>query len=871
MLAASDRAARALQRAYHQRRRADGLTAWPAPEIHAWATFMRSVWEERASDARMLLSSTQEQAIWADIIGGEQRLATVLEGPRHRLAALAMHAHDLLCSYAPRYLQATARSGWDRDAAAFSNWLSAFDKICADGNLQSPGRASLNLITLLQSDSTSRPPLLLAGFDRLLPIQRQFVDAWGRWREHSSGIGAEEVRFYSATDSATELAACAEWCRRRIAEHPAARVLVISQDIASQRGEMERAFLQLSGPGAVPLFEFSLGIPLAQVPLARAAYLVLRWLDGSLLEHELDWLLSTGMTSIDGLESQALQSYMRSLRRRGLARTDWTLEAFASQSAVFEGLLGPWYRRMANARRRLTAFRNRRQSPFDWAGAIPQLLDAAGMPGERRLASAEFQAWRRWEQALDACGGLGFDGRRVTWTEFLSVLSRTLDETLYTPESSDAPIQIAGPAESAGLTTDAVWFLGADEDNWPSAGSTHPFLPLHVQREADMPHATTRSDWDLARAITLRVICSVPHVRFSCAAQKERTKTRPSRLIAQIAGPPQLLADEFARPSFPPAATVLFNDTSRVPFASSAVQGGSGVLTSQSQCPFKAFATARLGAQGWEPAEFALTGMQRGQLLHDVLHSIWAGPPNGLRSLSDLCEVIDLQAFVAEHVRNVMREGIPDGASQRLPQRYLALEERRLKRIVVSWLEYEAARISFTVADTEAERPIEIAGLSLKLRLDRVDRLMDGSALVIDYKTGDISRKAWELPRPEDVQLPLYAGFGLNEPPGGLLFAKIRPGDLRFIGHLKTPRGSLFVGLKSSHPLEKHKLSDDQMQAWKSYIERLAGDFIAGRADVDPRDYPTTCDRCGLRVVCRVHENQSPLNSEPDSEDLADE
>ena len=72
--------------------------------------------------------------------------------------------------------------------------------------------------------------------------------------------------------------------------------------------------------------------------------------------------------------------------------------------------------------------------------------------------------------------------------------------------------------------------------------------------------------------------------------------------------------------------TVPFADSTRVPFRQDSVQGGSGVLTSQSQCPFKAFATARLGAKDWEPAEVGLSAIQRGQILHAVLHSIWAWP-----------------------------------------------------------------------------------------------------------------------------------------------------------------------------------------------------------------------------------------------------
>jgi ATP-dependent helicase/nuclease subunit B len=871
VLASSDRAARSLQRAYHHRRRTEGLTAWLVPEIHSWSSFVRARWEERLADAEILLNSTQEQALWDDIIGREQHLSTVLEGPRYRLAALAMQAHDLLCTYAPRYLNASARGGWDRDAEAFSSWLSTFSQKCDREGLLSPSRAPLKMISALRGDATSRPPLLIVGFDRLLPVQQEFLTAWGRWQELSTGTRADQVHFYAATDDAAELASCATWCNRCLAADPKARLLVISQQIASQRGEIERAFLQLSPPGDSPLFEFSLGIPLKQVPLAHAAYLILRWLDGALLEHELDWLLSTGLTCNDKIESGALLSYMRNLRRRSLARTDWTLDAFAAQSAIFEGALGPWYRRMNAARQRLTKLRDRRLSPFDWAGIVPQLLDSAGLPGQRRLASAEFQAWRRWEQAVDACGALGFDGRRMSWSEFLTALSRALDETLYTPESSDAPIQIAGPAESAGLTADAIWFLGADEGSWPSTGSTHPLLPLHVQRDAKMPHAEMRNDWELADAITGRLMESAPILNFSYAMQKAGTETRASRLITQLAGPVRPIPTELTPSSYASSVAVSFNDTTRVALTSETVPGGSSLLTSQSQCPFKAFAVSRLGAQGWDPAEFGLTAAQRGQLLHAVLHSIWAGKPDGLRSLDDLLAVHDLQAFVALHVQKVLQAEMPPAAVERLPQRYLNLEDARLTRVVTQWLEYEATRLPFTVAETEVERPTTIGGLTLRLRLDRIDRLNDESPLVLDYKTGDAARKAWELPRPDDVQLPLYAAFALDKSPGGLLFAKVRAGETRFVGHARAASTTLFPGLKKTNALERQKLTDDQLQAWREYIEQLADDFVAGHAEVDPSKYPATCERCDLHAVCRIHENQALVNRESETEESEDE
>ena len=194
-------------------------------------------------------------------------------------------------------------------------------------------------------------------------------------------------------------------------------------------------------------------------------------------------------------------------------------------------LPAPWVERITDAQRLLAGFARRPQSPLDWAELVPRLLDELHFATARPLASAEYQAFRRWQQAVESCGSLGFDGRRMSWKEFLSQLGRALDETLFAPESRNAPIQIAGPAESAGLTADAVWFLGADEDAWPASGTTHPLLPIEVQREAGMPHATPQLDWELADAITRRILASAHEVHFSFARQNEAAEARPSRLI----------------------------------------------------------------------------------------------------------------------------------------------------------------------------------------------------------------------------------------------------------------------------------------------------------------------------------------------------
>jgi len=208
----------------------------------------------------------------------------------------------------------------------------------------------------------------------------------------------------------------------------------------------------------------------------------------------------------------------------------------------------------------------------------------------------------------------------------------------------------------------------------------------------------------------------------------------------------------------------------------------------------------------------------------------------------------------------------------RFPVRYLQLEAERLTRLVTEWLEYERERLPFIVAGTEVKNRVTVAGLTFDLRLDRVDELQNGSRLVIDYKSSEVGPKAWEGDRPDDVQLPLYASFAVKEELEGLVIARVRPGKIEFCGRVRDASAMLRSDLKSSNGMVTKPLTDRQLRDWREQIERLGEAFVAGRAEVDPKDPVKTCERCHLHAVCRIYENQplAAVVAEEDSDGIDD-
>jgi probable DNA repair protein len=854
VLASSERAARSLRGTYNQRRLSDGQTAWPAPLILEWSAFLRQQWTLLAQNGKMLLSPLQEEWLWASIAANSGQDATALHGPRYRLANMARKAHSLLASYAPELLEASNRVAWKTDAGVFSQWLTEFQAQCHEQNLSSESWMVRDLTAILSLDAGVRPPLLLAGFDRLLPTQLSLLNAWGKWELMEDGPTTSDIAYYSMPDAAAELDACANWCREQLDINPDARLLVLAQDAAARRGEIERAFVHR----ATPEIEFSLGVPLSSVPLVRGALLILRWLTKPLDEHEVDYLFGSGISALNAQETASLERLMRKIRSRQLERPEWTLEALVNAAPGEFRAPEEWAERMITASRLLKEAKYR-QKPLEWAKLVPQLLKAVGWPGTHPLPSASFQALEHWQRAVDACGTLGFNGVEIGWPVFHSALARSIEDTLFSPESENPAILISGPLQSAGLVADGIWFLGAEENTWPITGSTHPFLPIGVQREYMMPHAMAESDTELAEATTRRLLASAPVVRFSMARQRGKAEANSSRMIENIAGKPKRL--DTVRIQAQPL-TESFVDDVLVPLPGTVASGGSATISHQSQCPFRAFAVSRLSADGWQRAEPGLNQRVRGQLVHDVLAAVWGGPAtSGWRTSAELHSLLDtsgragLKQFVSQHVESVFKSEFIANLCARLPATYLVLEQQRLVRLVTEWLLYEDTRSPFTVTKTEEKSEVTIEGLTFRLRLDRQDELQDGGTLVIDYKTGTAGPERWQLPRPEDLQLPLYAGFAVEQA-SGLAFATVRTCEHEFKGRVRNA-DLLLPGLNGNSSIVKHPLNDEMLANWRGVIEQLVRDFIAGKADVNPLDHPTTCEQCGLHSVCRIEDIRS--------------
>jgi ATP-dependent helicase/nuclease subunit B len=873
----NQRAARSLRRAFDQRNREMGLRSWTPAKVLAWDAWTASLWRELLLEGHateLLLNRTQEHEVWRTILNADEELASLRSVDS--LAEIAEEAWRLLSSYEGRErLRGTAGR---TDTRAFRRWVMTFEQRRSAEGFVAAAQLEERLSDALRKGGL-RPPtggVALVGFDGMTPAQTRLVEAL-----RSVGVAVEELStrvkvtkqmLVDAANEREEMEAAARWIRGILESRPEAKIAVIVPGLETQRSEIDRVFREVLAPEADDIrvgndaapYEFSLGVRLAETPMVAAALDLLRWATGPLpLERVSALLLSPYFAmAVDELTARAALDAF-DLRKAGMLRPEVSLEVLATivggskrrgKMPVFAAVLRT-FRFSAGRVEGMNA-----RSHEEWAQEMRQLLEEAAWGAGSGETSFEFQMRRKWESALDELTTLDFDGAAVEFEQALTRLERIARQTMFAPESRDAPVQVMGPLEAAGGTFDAMWFLRAGELSWPMQTATSSLLPWVLQRDLGMPGADVARDTERAQRVTERLAGCGQTVVFSYARESAKGAQGPSPVLAGL-GLGNVGVMELAGPAVERAMVRLeeIDDVEgvRTPL-DEVMRGGARILELQAACGFRAFGEQRLWATELEPVTPGMDPRASGVVVHDVLKRFWdlVRTQKELRSMT----LEDRNATLTMCIDQALAD-TEDSSVTSWDTAYLEVLRERLQNLLSGWLELERNRSApFEVRLSEKDfKGVQVGPLRLDVRMDRIDEV-EGGEVLIDYKTGAADPKQWMTERPDAPQLPLYAIVSDAERLQGVAFALVRSGKLRGMKGFEARPDVL----PSTAKMTEAATLEEQIDRWRQVLTSLAWEFYRGDARVQPKNYPSTCAHCGQRVLCRLN---ASLLEEEDAED----
>ncbi len=733
----NQRAARGLRGVYRQARRAAGAKSWQPPVVLSWDAWTAEQWRGlvlEGAEERLLLNAAQERMLWREIIRQDKEQSaelSTLEGAES-LAEIAAEAWGLLGAYGGRgELKQMAASV---DTRAFLRWVEGFELRCKAGGFLSAALLERELLAVAGRLKVGGK-ILLVGFEGLTPAQAGLVEALSAARGVELQVERAAGEFVAAANEDEELRAAAQWARRVLEERPGARVGVIVPRLEDERAEIDRVLrdvlapeLQDIGAGEAGPYEFSLGGALGHKAMAAAALDLLRWTVGPLPLERVSALLLSPYFGVEAERGARAEFDAFVLRQAKALRPQfelrWMAEATAARLPAVSRLLTAMHRH-ADAQ----GFGRRERSYGEWMEEVRAVLRAAEWPGRRAMDSIEFQVRQRWENALDQVATLDFAGERVPFPDCLAELERVARETLFAPESRDAPVQVLGVLESAGSTFDAVWFLRGSDAAWPQTARPHPLLPWSLQSKFTMPGTEPARAQQKSRGVVRRIVVSAAEVVFSYAARNKDGPLHRSPVIAELGWTERTAEEKQEREQVELEEVV--DDTPLPSLPDRVTPGGAKVLQTQAACGFRAFAEWRLWSTELESPEFGLDARERGVVAHDVMERFWNAvqTQDRLRSMSE----DELDACIRTSVDAAIARARADGEWDRA---YIETQRERMTRLLQAWTACEMDRKPFTVVLQEKKiADVRVGPLRLDLRMDRVDRVQGGEIL-IDYKTG---------------------------------------------------------------------------------------------------------------------------------------
>ena len=861
-----------------------GQTQWPSAHVNTLSQWLEDVIETSLLSGQITqpigaLSPFNEQLLWEEVI--TQSLKKNTFGDLFDVAGLASAAIE-----ANRYQIAwnlhIPREHQAEESRQFMHWQRAFQQRCKQLNvLESVRYMDWQLNRLAQGTETLPAHIAFAGFDQTAPQEQRLRDVL-----IARGVKVTEYvttrlepalsQHINLENQEAECRAAVTWARQTLDKNPQAKLAIIAPQLSEIRNQLANLLDDVFCPTGVRpsmvdsarCYNFSLGTPLNQQPIIQAALNLLHLFSSYQLQQaDVSNMLLSPFWSASQQEADSRAILDAKIREK--LPMQFTLSRFVEfakkQHETSPGLT----HLLADLAAALASISNKKLAPSHWEQMLDRLLASLKWPGERSLTSLEFQGIKAWEKALLQFKNLDILGKNLSMSEAAQLMQQICAEQVFQAETEGEPsIQILGIMEALSAPVGAIWCMQMNDHIWPPPAHANPLLPAFIQRAARVPNADNSIQAAFATNIHQRLLHSAPSIIFSSSKTEGESQLRASPLMKDItfinSDMPlaETLAEQLTRQGN--AHLEYINDHfAPTVLEGEHVSGGTWLLLAQAICPAWAFYQFRLGAKALKTPSNGLDSMARGSLVHEVLATFWQPhqTPRHFADLRDMDET-DFSQALNLAIGNTLSDFSAE--SNLVSATVLELEHERLYKLIGDWLQYEKTRgIAFSIVACEAEKQVDICGIELTLKIDRIHALDDGNIEFIDYKTGQKPEmKSWGESRITEPQLPIYAAFLADENSkiAAVRFGMVKIAEHAFIGVANTDfetQEKLEGKSDKRKPAFLQNFSDWQalLTHWKTSIEAIAQEIKAGEAAVIFED-ENLLAYCEVTPLLRLPERQ---------------
>ena len=869
-LTVNARLARWLLLEHDEQKRKAGENAWQTPPILPLSSWLRNVWLASWPE-KYLLSELQCEKIWEEIINQDSARLDLLH--LQGVASQTSKAFSLLHEYRlPRDKKLYEQTD---ESKAFLRWIRQFESrlssALAPCMLMDAVRNSMQEGEILIPHS-----LRIRGFEEQSPQLKYFLNFLrekGTRVDFLSPVPSPEIlaqRMEKLNDKNVnieeyenrqgEAEACACWVRSIF--QPGKRIGIVVPELEKYRTLLKRELAAELVPETIfsldeedlP-FNISLAPPLSQEPMIKLALNLLSVKTSNVPVSTFLSIIQSPFFGFAFPPTREISDLERNLRKKRVLSIP--LDRFHSICGSV-----PQVDQLVESLKSWT-LNNSKLMPEKWAKELSDFLKTTGWPGKvapgtdkQSVLSKRHQGFEAWKDCLNQLCSLNQILGPINRLEVLNHLTHITRSKPFQSKTPEHSIQVIGLLESSGMQFDYLWVMGCHHEALPAHPEPNPFIPYEIRNKYSIPRSNPQRELKFTEQSLTRLLMAAPDVHFSYPLhegdmdlemspllkrfpQDKKTPYLSNRIKDQVRAMNQL--EKFTEPAF-----LQVTDSEKNQYGTQGISSGYALLKDQVDCPFRAFARHRLNSQRTPVAEIDFDNLDRGNLIHKALELFWDKTRNR-KNLSNLSHGI-LEKRIEECVQEALKL-----CSQRTTgqTQFNKLEIERNVRLIHDWLlNIERERPDFQVLHNEEDVSINLCGIKLSLRIDRIDEIPGKGLLLIDYKTGREAKPAeWFAERIRAPQLPLYA---TAQPPVGLAYGHLTLGKPEFKGTADLPLGKL-----KNYDFAKDtgcSTWKELLSYWKNNLNRVADEFLQGNNQVLPVNKGEPCLHCEFNSLCRIQE-----------------
>lgn len=672
----------------------------------------------------------------------------------------------------------------------------------------------------------SHTTVIWACFDEFNPQQRSiqsYLEQHGvaQYCYDLESQHCKPVRL-AAEQSKVEYQQLMLWLQEQVA-HGYQHIGVVLPELQKESRSLYRILLQYFDPS---LFDISLGQALSSFPLVAHALSFLHLDTQSYTREQITLLLQS--------------PYLGSAKAEFVLRCQYLQDSILIRQAqcapkALNTHLTSFAPKLATL---LNTIKNYPSSASvnEWITLFQERLNLIEFPGDYGLNSEQYQCYKRFSALFDEFRQLSLVSPTLSSEEALYAFSQLAKHTIFQAQKTSAPIQISGLLEASGCEFDSLWIMGLTDRCLPQSTHLSAFIPHQLQKELLMPHSSAARELQFAKQTLGRLERGSKHsMVLSYPMLQGDSPNLPCSLITDF---PLMTHLKETCISTTQSQLMYQEEDYSVPIQSEEqIQGGSALLSNQAKCPFKAFAEHRLMAKPLADTTEGLDNKEKGKIIHKVMELLW-------RELKSQMKLLQIQDVELEHLIDESIQTALNPLTQTdIPELIQNIEHARLKRLVLSGLEWEKQRPSFEVMALEESYSITLAGLAIKMRVDRLDKVGD-KKWIIDYKSSIPSYKPWNEDRPQEPQLLLYAL--LDEHINALLFMQIKTANILCAGLSEDK-----LEISGIQSIKKDEAWNECRSYWNQQLTSLAEEIQAGLCKPQPINNGI-CLLCNFKNLCRI-------------------